>query len=491
MAEQGHAQDREASRQGAAGPEGNTFEQAPAYEALPKPRCRHRRGADPTREIDVALEVVTPILGGAYETRTLDEVDFIRVPSIRGQLRFWWRALYAHESPTAKDLYERECALWGGTGGNRPRRSVVEIRVVVEHIGETDLEDVQPYRRGGKDETRGSYALWPARSDGKKGRPPAPRRRPGTRFRLFARVGGVQDLSRRDFEQVRNAIRAWVVFGGYGSRTRRGLGSLSVVEQRAEWLPAEPTRSAFQALFGRDVFESRNQLGSEVPALGGAALQVGMPTKDALDAWAGALDTLKTFRQGSDGDAGDRAREPGHGKTDPRRPSISNWPEADKIRRRFGKTQSHRPQHNSEAVWPRAGFGLPIIGQFQKNGRNGERYDEPDDFEIGWASANDSRHERLASPLIVKALPLANGSFLPCVLWLRRALPEGARAGVVKRGPGGSGESSIDPATFAPFDRLVAPGDTARFSALEGKATLREAFLDWLHLHYKTTVVAP
>jgi CRISPR-associated protein Cmr1 len=79
----------------------------------------------------------------------------------------------------------------------------------------------------------------------------------------------------------------------------------------------------------------------------------------------------------------------------------------------------------------------------------------------------------------VKALPLADGSFVPCALWLNRAYPAGE---VILRGVNNS---------TAPFDRLIAAGDTPHFSALANKQGLRQAFLDWLRAKYQTTVVAP
>jgi len=80
----------------------------------------------------------------------------------------------------------------------------------------------------------------------------------------------------------------------------------------------------------------------------------------------------------------------------------------------------------------------------------------------------------------VKALPLADGTFVPCALWLNRAHP--ANSEVIVKGTNSS---------QAPFDRLVAAADTPRFSALTNKQSLRQAFLDWLQTNYKTTVVAP
>jgi CRISPR-associated protein Cmr1 len=79
----------------------------------------------------------------------------------------------------------------------------------------------------------------------------------------------------------------------------------------------------------------------------------------------------------------------------------------------------------------------------------------------------------------VKALPLADGRFVPCALWLNRVYPGGE---VILRGMNDS---------QAPFDRLVAAGDTPRFSALANKQSLRQAFLDWLQTEHQTTVVAP
>jgi CRISPR-associated protein Cmr1 len=447
-------------------------ERAPSFDSLPAPRVRRARGASISREIDVSLEVVTPILGGGYATRTVDEVDVIRAATVRGHLRFWWRALYAAKSRSASELYARERKIWGCAATDEGGRSAVEIRIRVERTGGIDSSDIRLYDSKNGKATPGAYALWPAREEKKTNTPAAPRRVPGTQFRLTL----IADANCEG--EVKNALRAWILFGGYGGRTRRGLGSLTVREDRSSWLPSTATRDAIEAVFGLDVFAPPEHEPGDVPWLGGAALQVGIADGKAITAWTTALDWLKEFRQGTRGQQADRAREPGTGKPEPQRPSISNWPEADKVRHLEGKTRGHQPRHNATPVWPRAGFGLPIIGQFQKKARNGGRYDEPDAFELRWRHGN-TEHDRLASPLIVKALPLGDGRFVPCALWLNRAYPEGE---AILRGVKHSS---------APFDRLVAPGDRAQFSALVDKPSLRAAFLDWLHAHGSTTVVAP
>jgi CRISPR-associated protein Cmr1 len=421
------------------------------------------------------LAVVTPILGGGFQTRAIDDVDVIRAPTVRGHLRFWWRALYATRSAGAADLYQREGALWGRAATDEGGRSGVEVRVTLVREGSTDSSEIRLYPSQGQPATKGAYALWPARAPKGTNTPTAPRRQPGTQFRLTLRVPAAHEA------EVKNALCAWILFGGYGGRTRRGLGSLKVVGLPTRWLPTAASREALTSLFGVDIFTPPTRARSDVPWLGGAAVHVGRADRDAQRAWETALDWLKEFRQGTNGQPGSRAREPGTGKLQSNRPSISNWPEADKIRHIHQKTYSHAPRHNATAAWPRAGFGLPIVGQFQTTDRRGQRnaYDEPSSFELRWR-AGDVEHDRLASPLIVKALPLADGTFVPCALWLDRAHP--ANGQVVLRNVNNS---------QAPFDRLVAAGDNAKFSALANKTSLRQAFLDWLHAKYQTTVVAP
>jgi len=472
---------------------GNSLPKAPRYKELPTAKPRAVRSGPELAELRVRLEVVTPILGGSHQTRAIDDVDVIRAPSVRGHLRFWWRALYASQCSSAKELYQRESSLWGRAATDDGGRSAVEIRVDVEgNPGGIDDSNIN------LQQTPGAYALWPARAEKEQGRvvkPPSPRRKPGTTFQLTVKVGATAEA------EVKNALRAWILFGGYGGRTRRGLGSLKVLDDASGWLPSAGTREALTSLFGIDIFAPPNKVPGDVPWFGGAAIHIGQVDRNAEKAWTTALDWLKEFRQGTTGDQGGRAREP---SSDPMRPSISNWPEADKIRRIKNKTNAHAPRHNAIVAWPRAGFGLPIIGQFQTIDRQGKKnaYDEPGRFEIRWRAPKTDRpgefyeHDRLASSLIVKALPIVDDkgkfAFVPCALWLNRSYPSGGQVGLARRNQGRPNEKEVEPATAAPFNSsLVANGDTALFSALVNKASLRQAFLDWLREQKKTTVVAP
>ncbi|MDW8126085.1 MAG: type III-B CRISPR module RAMP protein Cmr1, partial [Geminicoccaceae bacterium] len=368
---------------------------------LPERRFRMRRGGPEVATLRVRLELVTPVLGGAAVPRTIDEIDTVRVPSIRGQLRFWWRALHAHRFDDSKALWEAESALFGRAADEGGGRSPVEVRVSVEKSGDVDPDDIQLYPKAGKPATPGAYALFPARAETGTGAKAAPRRKPGTTFTLELRGPGPV------LNELHNVLRAWILFGGYGSRTRRGLGSLTVPGDDGKWLPKEPNLAELRRLLGDDVFAPASRAATETPRLAGASLLVGQSVQNAEAAWTTALGWLRDFRQGTSGESGKLAREPGAGG----RPSISNWPEADKIRHLSNKIRSHKPRYGRDPAWPRASFGLPIVGQFQTHARDGGRYDEPGAYEINWKQGNEPRN-RLASPLIVKAMPLADGKFV-------------------------------------------------------------------------------
>lgn len=450
-------------------------------DSLPRRSRRGALGKEPLWTLEVPLKMVTVSLGGGIETRRVGQPEeVIRVPSVRGHLRQQWRALYGGHYTSSKELGNAEQALWGGILHGKVVRSQVEIQVSVENKSQFTSEDVDW-------KTDGFYALWTAQSQRTTGKPAAQRRLPGTRFRLILRVPGSRRI------EVENTIRAWILFGGYGARTRRGLGSLTVEspcplwrspygeedKTRPPWLPESASKQAIQALFEGgstmttllDPRPSRSP--DDMPIYQGAGLV--LSTKqytDAERAWLKAVNWLKDFRQAQP--------KSGHrGEHDPmlarvrgehnNRPGRSNWPEADKLRHLEGPGPwAHTPQHNDTPVWPRASFGLPIGGQFQT--KPGSR-PEPDRFIINWYLDREKK-DRLGSPLIVKALPLADGSYVAAALWFYRGFPEGGKV------------SSEDNRGTADFDQLVAPGDNALYAPLQTRVpapfAMRTAFLNWV-----------
>ncbi len=220
-----------------------------------------------------------------------------------------------------------------------------------------------------------AYALWPARVQDANPNGHLPRRRPDTVSFALRIVGP------KSGEQVlQNVVRAWILFGGYGSRTRRGLGSLTVdgdEKERRQWLPnlvADPNEKPTPAeladnLFGVRHFKNpilrpeKGRTARESPQLANALLFVdlavetdGLPGSHAVSAWTNALGWLRSFRQ----DVATGARRAGNNH-----PGQSNWPEADKARHHYGDSFAHpaRQAHRPTMAWPRAAFGMPIVGE--------------------------------------------------------------------------------------------------------------------------------
>ncbi|ATB51341.1 RAMP superfamily CRISPR-associated protein [Corallococcus macrosporus] len=476
---------------------------------LPEPdstdlaHLRRRSASAPRLEtFTLALKTITPILGGGPVARSpeLPSVDIIRVPTLRGHLRFWWRALYGHAyvargTEGAWELARKERELWGGMGraggvdDAGPRRSQVELRVTEVQQAQGDSSDVDRAPRG-------VYALWPAIT--KPGLRDLPRWRPGLRFTLEVVAPEGEAML-----QVRNAVRAWILFGGYGSRGRRGCGSVDVATGdkaiREQWLPAEASREALRQLMGGlPLFLARPEAPRcDMPLLQDAFLYRAhrrAPYSSGVAAWEVALQWLRDFRQGTES-WGDGLPLPARNPKKEGREGRSNWPEADKIRRfarpspkdevgtatgrAYPEEHAPRPGHSASPAWPRAGFGLPIAFRFQRENKHKTPYSpqEPVGCVLQWARKNNGKWERmdrLASPLIVKAMPLSNGQFEPVALWLHRGTPVNGRVVVVQ------GKAVLSRSEVA-FERSFrASDDQPLFSPLQRADNLRDAFFQWL-----------
>src|SRR5215218_10667198 len=58
-------------------------------------------------------ELITPLYGGGVEPAHADPLTTVRVPSIRGQLRFWWRACRAAQFSSVAEMKLMEDLIWG------------------------------------------------------------------------------------------------------------------------------------------------------------------------------------------------------------------------------------------------------------------------------------------------------------------------------------------------------------------------------------------
>lgn len=347
----------------------------------PSPATIKRRAA--TDGDTRTYRFLTYVMGGGVQVKEHlklpDDVTPVRAASIRGQLRFWWRACNPSGCTTIDELRQREGKIWGATSQTS--------QVVVEVLDQPGVPmPVKVYR----DNNHGRFGLAPGMKAIAYGAFPLQPKREAQEH--GARPGVLYDYGSKNFKvrfsypkelrsDVEAALWAWETFGGLGARTRRGFGAVSRVDER----PASPSQiEGALAAYRVSI--------PDVPSLAGARLVMApRVVPDALLAWKHVLSVLQNLRQGEN-----LGRNEGRGD----RPARSRWPEPDELRR---ITSSTAPRHREPVVsvqrFPRARFGLPIVFHFV----GGEGDPEFTPFQV-----HPRDHDRFPSPLILR--PLADGA---------------------------------------------------------------------------------
>lgn len=159
------------------------------------------------------MTVMTPLFSGDDPA---DGGDAIRVPSIRGQLRFWFRALAAGRGYDETQVWEQEEEVFGST--RVPSR--IALRVDAQPGTPVGRGQEPPWTAAGKPFAGTRYLLGPGLwQDGALSRGFVPK---GRTFELAIRFTGCDRIDSRFLY----AFWAWLTLGGLGARTRRGFGQL-------------------------------------------------------------------------------------------------------------------------------------------------------------------------------------------------------------------------------------------------------------------------
>ena len=381
------------------------------------------------------LSVVTPIFGGGIVAREVDYEHPVSAKSVRGHLRFWWRACRGAAFATPQELFVRESLIWGST--EMPAAVGVEVEA-------EPLEKVQEIRFDQWKNVLPRYALFPFHpQQGSQGQLPKPGVSclKGVRFRLRL-TGG--EAHRADVEA---AVWAWVMFGGVGARTRRGCGTLFCESEQFG-----PSLNSLEDGASRHVVKKDRYL--PIASLCKSRVLVGPPRRSMTNGqnpilrdWGVAVAAMQEFRQGEG--VGRRAG-----------PSRSFWPEPDSIRDLTGEWlhPHHAPELSEGHYYPRADLGLPIVFKFINKEDPGKRT----------LQVQGNQATRMASPIILKALPLPGDMAAPMVLLL-----DAPHVWDADTPPVGFGNVAL------PINELNDVTKSASVKPLRGKATAREAFMDF------------
>lgn len=336
------------------------------------------------------IQLITPIFGGGVEAGVNDPITLIRPSSIRGHLRFFWRATRGTKLSDISRLRQEEGAIWGTT----KNPSQVGLRVKIKLPGKTYpcayFPEDKSFPRFERDHP--PYALFPFQGNKRDSIPPS---KCTSNISFELSLTYPKNLS----NDVNASVWAWVNFGGIGARVRRGCGALYCKE-------LSPDSNSINTWY-RTSLERYGINSSSVqdwPTMPDRFLILNNNSKNALLEWSSLIGLMGTFRQGVG-----VGRNPGSG---PNRPGRSRFPESESVRK---ATSSRSARHSRipsipDDAFPRAEIGLPIVFHFQGMG-------DPKDTEL-YPMVNGLKKTRMSSPLILRPLICRNGEVMQMILRL-------------------------------------------------------------------------
>ncbi len=189
-----------------------------------------------TRCMTATFRVVTPLFcGGATGDAEL------RLPSIKGCLRFWWRALaWSRCDGNLDRIREEEDFIFGSAKGGQSR---LHLRLETPRHRPEPVNPPQvlqdPYRKGavvGMGARYLGYGVLEAFGSKKKDIPDGrlirscmePKPSMPIEFTVFVRFR--KDLEREHLTSVANTFKTMGLLGGIGAKNRKGYGSLVLTE---------------------------------------------------------------------------------------------------------------------------------------------------------------------------------------------------------------------------------------------------------------------
>jgi len=164
------------------------------------------------RCVDIKCQVITPIIN--YGVNSIEPA--LREASLKGMLRYWWRAITTWDN--TEDMFKYESRLFGDSQGIQGK-SPLKIKI--------ELEKVQK-----SNDDKFAYPLKPhdKQNPVKKNAFP-PEQYFNVKFFINENLLNKDIISANDYEElIKNLMIATFILGGIGKRTRRGYGSSIIKE---------------------------------------------------------------------------------------------------------------------------------------------------------------------------------------------------------------------------------------------------------------------
>lgn len=254
------------------------------------------------KSIKFTLETITPLFIAGADGRTPE----LRPPSIKGMMRFWWRAYkYAQLSllPQGKrieKLYELEGEIFGSSskGG---RKSSFSIRIIPKGVNlptfnKFPTHNIQVSTSKGKTfsinilEYMAYGTCEYVRGQGNKF--VRPYLDIGIKFEVFLTV--FNDEYKQD---ILESLYFWSAFGSLGAKARNGFGNFIVIDRKSVF-------SEINELFGEEIIPSKDMLsryfvGDDIPPFSAFSKKAKLfKSKTTSQDWGSCLaDVSKIYRE--------------------------------------------------------------------------------------------------------------------------------------------------------------------------------------------------
>ena len=153
-------------------------------------------------KLERVYKLITPLIGGGVVAGEVDHTMPVRGTTIRGQLRYWWRACQWPRFGSVEEMLKAESDIWGSTSS----RAEIEVAVVScskpKSVTLAELEAVNPAY------LYGAFTLRPTHESEE-----------GTLARIDEFVLSIQLPDEPEvIHACQAALWAWETFGGVGAR---------------------------------------------------------------------------------------------------------------------------------------------------------------------------------------------------------------------------------------------------------------------------------
>jgi len=216
--------------------------------------------------VEFDIEIVTPMFLGGANTTDAE----LRVPSIKGMLRFWWRATCAIES--LEEMKKEETKIFGSTEQKASFFLKLEGVNNIKAI-KSNLSSGKKFQPKGKTFSVGiidylAFGIRDPRNGYTRKHFPS-----GSQFKL------IFSFYNDEFKQsILNAFYSLIDYGGLGAKSRNGFGSLRLTKNYKNSMRFQGSLQKYLALSSNSkLFNGANKYDRWEDALS----EIGMAYKDA------------------------------------------------------------------------------------------------------------------------------------------------------------------------------------------------------------------